>query len=89
MVNSTSYCEDCDVVIPISDQGHETHTTHKKYAQFVGYQEDPDPMSHALPMYNVYGCGEKHGSTVTANTVIYLGINIPPTPSYEDWKAQK
>lgn len=50
---------------------------------FNGWQEDG--LGGGFPLYNVYGPGW-NGTTVGVETLVEHGLQIPATPSYEDWQ---
>ncbi len=56
-------------------------------AVFLGWQDLTDIGEESFPLYNVRGEHPKTGSTVGADTLRSLGIEIPATPSFDEWKA--
>lgn len=55
-------------------------------AVFIGYQEGIDDIN-PYPLFNIYWPGhDKNESTVDANYLVYIGIPVPISPSYKEWK---
>jgi DNA repair protein RadC len=55
-------------------------------AVFRGWQ-DRAPYDTPVPIYNILGDHKQFGSTVGPSTLKSLGLEIPPTPTFEEWKA--
>jgi len=76
-------CIDCNQEINLLTLSwHETHQLRATYAKFIGYFE-------SIPLYNIHGRHSHSGSTVDANSLISFGIEVPPTPSLEEWKKER
>lgn len=90
-VTAAVFCEDCETKIPLGAPGHETHAIQKKFAEFIFYWENTD--MPPVPYYNVHGLPDRVDdfgpASMDANMVIRLGVKLPPTPSFEDWKASQ
>jgi hypothetical protein len=57
-------------------------------AQFVAHMPTGDPADPGLALYNIDG-GPSHMSTVSVDTLVKMGIEIPPTPAYDEKQAKK
>lgn len=77
------YCLEClEEVNLLTLDWHKTHQLRSVYAKFIGYQL-------GIPLYNIYGTHKSKGSTVDANALISFGIDVPPTPTIENWQLEK
>ena len=55
----------------------------KVTAKFYAWQESPD--GRHFPLYNIVG-GASDGSTVSDLALENLGIEVPKTPTFEEWQ---
>ena len=69
----------------------QTTEGNKVTAVFLSWQEvSPQYKKIGLNpfrLFNVVG-GERDGSTVTDQTLLKIGVVIPETPTYEEWRKQ-
>lgn len=68
-----------EIEVPNADDpAHQICTLYRVWAVFIGWQQSCDGDHRA--MFNICGHSSRRGSTVTANTLLRLGIKMPAVP---------